>query len=457
MTAVHMLAATKAERLLAETFHSSKAALPGRDAVAKWREEAFAAFCAAGLPHRRIESWHYTDLRALMRESLPLARRPSVAAIDELRQELGKSPASSPRIVLANGFLLPQLCDHLPEGLTLRSLASVLAEGPADIIEMLSPPGLAGTQSVVSLNAALMQDGVVIEVAPKAAVAEPIHLIYATLPGAPVARFTRSALRIGAGASMHLVERFYAPAGSGRAPEGQVNNALILTIGDGATLTHSTLMDEAASAKIFIDSVLMTLGPRARLTSTVLLCGASLMRRQQFLRFEGAGSQACLNGVSLLADHAHADTTLHIEHSAHHCTSRETFKYILDDEATGVFQGKVRVAPEAQKTDAKMLARAILLSDRAAMNSKPELEIFADDVGCGHGSTSGGLDKDQLFYLRTRGLPLKDAEALLLEAFAAEVIDTIAQEGIRAAFRNELSAYLSARNRASPALARGGD
>jgi Fe-S cluster assembly protein SufD len=201
-----------------------------------------------------------------------------------------------------------------------------------------------------------------------------------------------------------------------------------------------------APGGVRLESAMVRIGARAKFDSFALVAGIGLVRRQMFVRFEGAESETSLSGVSLLSGREHADTTLLVEHVAPGCVSRETFKYILDEEATGVFQGKIHVAPGAQKTDGKMLCKAMLLSDMAAMNNKPELEIFADDVACGHGATCGGLDIDQLFYLQTRGLPFAQAEALLLEAFAGELVDGIGHEGLIKAFRREVSAWLSARH-----------
>jgi Fe-S cluster assembly protein SufD len=161
--------------------------------------------------------------------------------------------------------------------------------------------------------------------------------------------------------------------------------------------------------------------------------------------FDGPDAKAALRGVSLLRGREHADTTLYVEHRATGCEGRETFRYILDEESIGVFQGKIRVAPGAQKTDGKMLCNALLLTDLVAMNSKPELEIFADDVACGHGTTCGGLSGEQIFYLRTRGLSYKEAEALLLEAFGGALVDEIPQQDMVAAFRAEIAAWLAAR------------
>jgi Fe-S cluster assembly protein SufD len=447
-------ARTPAEMSLAEAYKASKARLPGSADVAQWRESSFKAFGASGLPHRRIESWHYTDLRALMRESLPLAGFPSPAIVESLRRQFTGANAPEQRLVLVDGFFVPELSGTLPEGLSVRSLAAVLGEGPPDLIALLSSHDLAAEDPIVSLNAALMQDGVLIEVAPRAVIAEPVHLIHVTVSSEPAAHYSRSALIVGDGASIRVAESHQGGNGIETMPVSHANACLVISLGDGAKISHTAMMTGTSAASIHLESVLARIGAGAKFDSFVLLSGIGLMRRQMFLRLEHPGSNVSINGVSLLGGREHADMTLRLEHAAPSCRSRETFKYILAEEATGVFQGKVRVAPKAQKTDSKMLAKALLLSDMAAMNSKPELEIFADDVICGHGSTSGGLDIDQLFYLRSRGLPFAEAEALLLEAFAADVIDSIGHEGLVSAFRRKVSAWLSNRHRTS-AAARG--
>ncbi|HEY8032879.1 MAG TPA: SufD family Fe-S cluster assembly protein [Methylocella sp.] len=439
-------ARTPAEIFLARAFDASKAGLPGTTDVAKWREASFRAFNASGLPHRRIEAWHYTDLRTLLRDALPLASAPGPATIDVLRKELAAAALPGPRIVLADGFFVPELSGALPEGLKLRSLASVLTEGRSDLIALLASQDLGAQDSIVSLNAALMQDGVVIEVAPRSVIAEPVHLIHVTASPVPAAHFSRSALIIGAGASLRLVESIYTANHARTAPAAQANACLIISLDNGAKLAHTAMVTGPALGGVRLESVMVRIGAKARFDSFALVAGIGLLRRQMFVRFEGAEAESSLSGVSLLQGREHADTTLLVEHIAPGCVSRETFKYILDEEATGVFQGKIHVAQGAQKTDGKMLCKALLLSGMAAMNNKPELEIFADDVVCGHGATCGGLDLDQLFYLRTRGLPFAQAEALLLEAFAGELIDGIGHEGLIKAFRREVSVWLVARH-----------
>jgi Fe-S cluster assembly protein SufD len=446
-------ARTPAEISLARAFDASKAGLPGNIDVAKWREASFQAFNGSGLPHRRIETWHYTDLRALMRDALPLGPAPGAATIDALRKEITAAGAPSRRLVLVDGFFVPELSGDLPEGVTVRSLASALTEGRPDLVALLASHD--AQDPIVLLNAALMQDGVVIEVAPSTVIAEPINLIHFTASPAPAAHFSRSALIIGAGASFRLAESIYAANRAQLIHAGQANVCLIVSLGEGAKLAHTAKVTGAAPGGVRLESIMARIGARAKYDSFALVAGVGLVRRQMFVRLEGAEAETLLGGVALLRGREHADTTLVVEHVARGSVSRETFKYILDEEATGVFQGKIRVAPGAQKADGKMLCKAILLSDMAAMNNKPELEIFADDVACGHGATCGGLDRDQLFYLQTRGLPSPQAEALLLEAFAGELVDGIGHEELIETYRREVSAWLLARHGPTEAPSRG--
>jgi Fe-S cluster assembly protein SufD len=238
-------------------------------------------------------------------------------------------------------------------------------------------------------------------------------------------------------------------------PAGQANSCLIISIGDGATLSHTCAFTSKLPRSFCIESVMARIGAEAKFESFALISGIGFMRRQMFVRFEGAQSEARLSGVSLLGGREHADTTVRVEHAAQACRSRETFRYILDDQATGVFQGRINVAQGAQETDGKMLCKSILLSDMATMNTKPELEIFADDVACGHGATCGGLDADQLFYLQTRGLPFAQAEALMLEGFAEELVDGIKHKVVAAQLRGAIGTGLAGRRNSTAAPARG--
>ncbi len=430
------------EAALAEAFGATKAVLPGNAVVAERRAQAFEAFARAGLPNRRIESWHYTDLRNLMRRALPLAPAPTPQQIAKLAAETAGLP--SPRLVLVDGIYAPELSGPLPAGVKVTSLAAALAQGEPALIESLAVAWAGADDAMVSLNAALMQDGLVIDVAPGAKLEAPLHIVYASVAQEPSARFSRSLVRVGAGASCKFDETSLGQGGR----VGQTNNVLILDIADGAEVAHSLSLTGTEPGSLRLESFMVKLGAKAKFDSFALITGAGLVRRQVYKLFAGVDAKASLRGVCLLRGREHADTTLFVRHAATGCVGRQNFRYILDDEAVGVFQGKIVVDRLAQKTDGRMLAKALLLSDDATMNSRPELEIFADDVACGHGATIGGLDADQLFYLESRGLPAKQAEALLLEAFAAELVDEIGDENLAAAYRAEITAWLAGRVKA---------
>jgi len=431
---------TAAETALAENFATAKGALPGAGAVAALREEAFRRFESDGLPHRRIEEWKYTDLRALMRDAKPLAGVPDAAA-KALARNAGAALASieARRIVFVDGAFVSELSDlaGLETGLTISSLGQALAAGDAQVLAHIGR--VVSTDDVaVALNTAFMGDGAVIRVAAGIALARPIHLVFVNAGPEPAAVFARSLVVIEQGARAMLVESH---EGAG---EYQVNSALELKVGDGAHVDHIKITAEGAGA-LHVASLMAAIGAHARFNEFLFTTGAAVARNQLFVRFAGEGAIAHICGASLLRGRQHADTTLVADHAVGDCTSREVFKSVLDGEARGVFQGKIIVRPHAQKTDAKMATHALLLSETAEADNKPELEIFADDVQCGHGATSGDLDEELLFYLKARGIPAKEAEALLIQAFVGEAVEGIEHAGLRDALMDQVAAWLKQR------------
>jgi len=294
--------------------------------------------------------------------------------------------------------------------------------------------------SALALNTALAGDGVVITVSPDVAVGRPIHLVFVNTGAAAAAMVTRSLVVVGKGARATFIETH---EGQGQA-DYQVNTALQLVIGDEAQVDHVKVTREGKGA-IHIGTLLAHVGARATLNEWTFTTGGAVVRNQLFVLLSGEGTTANLRGLSLLAERQHADTTLTVEHAAPECQSRELFKAVVDDKARAVFQGKITVRQHAQKTDAKMMTRALLLSDDAEADGKPELEIFADDVQCGHGATTGNLDDQLKFYLMARGIPEKQAEALLIQAFAAEVVEAIEHEGVRDALMEAIVGWLGQR------------
>jgi Fe-S cluster assembly protein SufD len=429
---------TAAETALAANFAAAKASLPGADGVAALREEAFRRFEAGGLPSRRIEEWKYTDLRALMREAKPLAPLPDAAA----RRWAAESAAllasiDARRIVFVDGSFVPELSDpsDLEPGLSIRSMASALEAGDTRILTRMGPISPTA-DTAMALNTAFMRDGAVIDVAAGVALARPIHLVFVAARKEASAVFTRSLAMIGKGARAMLVESHEGSS------EQQVNTAMELDVADEAHVDHVKI---TAAGALHVSTMMAAVGAHSRFNEFLFTAGGAVVRNQLFIRFAGAGTIAGIRGASLLNGNQHADTTLLVDHAAEGCTSRETFKSVLDGESRGVFQGKIIVRPGAQKTDAKMATHALLLSDTAESDNKPELEIFADDVQCGHGATSGALDEDLLFYLRARGITQPEAEALLIQAFVGEAVEGIEHAGLRDVLMEQVVKWLNAR------------
>ena len=427
---------TDAEQALSAAYAGARATLPGKGAVAALREDAFRNFETRGLPHRRVEEWKYTDLRALMRTAYPLAPPPDAAAHARVRNAGGiLTGIDRRRLVFVDGAFAPELSDLTEEeGLTIGSLADALAK--ADPLVMAHVGKVFATEDVaVALNTALMGDGAVIRIAAGVTPRRPIHLIFAASNDKPSASFVRSLIVIEAGATATIVESYDGAS-------SQVNSALELIVGDDARVDYVKI---ARPRALQVASLLVSIGARAIFNSFAFAADAELVRNQNFIRFAGEGTKAAIRGVSLLRGRDHVDNTLLIEHVAPHCQSREQFRAVLDGDSRSVFQGKIVVQPHAQKTDAKMLTRALLLSDSAEADNKPELEIFADDVVCGHGATAGALDPGLKFYLMSRGIPEKESEALLIEAFIDETIEEIAHEGIRDALKFAALKWLGVR------------
>jgi Fe-S cluster assembly protein SufD len=420
------LARTDTGRALEAAFATARERLPSAGRAAELRQQALESFERSGLPHRRIEDWKYTDLRVLMREVLPLAEAPDAAALQRAGAAVKAGAIEGARrLVLVDGVFAPQLSDlgALEKGLAIRTLRDAI--GDASLQPQLF--ALDAANPMVALNSALTTDGVVIDVADGAVLSQPLHIVHIAAGATGRSTFTRSLLRLGRNAAVSVVERYLTAEGT---CNYQTHDALVIAIGDNSRLDHVRLIEDAPDA-VNISSAAVTLGAHAHFNTFGLTSGAGVSRYQARVEFAGENSRVETNGVNLLKGKQHADTTLVMDHAVPNCASREIFRAVLDDSAHSVFQGRIIVRPDAQKTDAKMMTRALLLSDDAEADNKPELEIFADDVTCGHGATSGALDESLLFYLRARGLPEKEAQSLLIQAFVGEAIESIASDTLR--------------------------
>jgi Fe-S cluster assembly protein SufD len=405
---------TEAEATLARQFAA-------RDADTA-RAAAFAEFAQRGLPNRRDEAWHYTDLRAALTKAAPLSAAPDAARLAAAKTALAALPRfGAIRLVLVDGRYVAELSDPAEDN-GLTAVESADAPPPVD--------------AVSALNAAFVDRTLRIGFLPgnNPGLLEILHL------DGPGAIYSRIELTVPEMAKLAVFERF-----EGGTSETQRNAATFVDLDEQARCEWTTLVADAAA--LHLEAPTAKLGAQASFSNFGFVAGPQLARRQIDVAHERPGAKIALAGLSLLDGSRHADTTLTVRHAAPNGQSREFYRHIVADDATGVYQGKVVVAQHAQKTDGGMKSQALLLSPTAQMNNKPELEIFADDVVCGHGATVGALDPNQIFYLETRGIPKPQAEAMLLEAFGVEAIERIEDAGVAEALREKLAAWLKGRGR----------
>ena len=332
------LAKTETGRALGDIFAVARDRLPGAAKVADARRQAFDSYERAGLPHRRIEDWKYTDLRVLMREILPPAAAPDEAALNRAAAALKlHAIAGVRRLVLVDGMFAPKLSEtaSLEKGLGIRTLREVLEAGDARLQAQLFAPDNA--DAMVALNSAMMTDGVVIDVADGAVLTQALHIVHIASGAAPSAMFTRSLLRIGKAAGATLVESYIAADG---AKAYQVHDSLVVSIGDGARLDHVRLIKDGREA-FNICSSQVTLGARAHFNTFGMTSGSGVSRYQAVIAFTGEGSKVETNGVNLLNGRQHADSTLFLDHAVPNCGSREIFRAVVDDRGHSVFQGRL--------------------------------------------------------------------------------------------------------------------
>jgi Fe-S cluster assembly protein SufD len=432
---------TAAEQALAASIEAAQGKLPGASEVKKLREAAGRAFVESGLPHRRVEEWKYTDLRALMREAPPLAPPPDKKAIEQAKKHDPFPGVEARRLVLVNGAFVPELSDlaGLERGLTIVPLARALAESH-ELVTRIGELQPDTYDAALALNTAFLNDGVLIEIADGAKLARPIYIVHVQAGRDPSSSYARLLIVAGKSSEATIVESFVGP----EAVAYQTNSAVELHVGDNASFDFIRLQTEGGTA-LHLSTLLAKVGSDAKFALHPVAEGAAVSRFSVTLRFAGKNIDARFAGSTMLRKRQHADTTLVIDHMMPHGNSRELMKSALDDESRGVFQGRINVHHGAQKTDAKMATHALMLSDTAESDNKPELEIFADDVQCGHGATSGAIDEDLLFYFLARGIPRKEGEALLIQSFVAEPLELIAHRGLREAMLARAADWLKAR------------
>ena len=396
---------TPAEAAIIDAFGERLSLLPGDGAVMVKRDNAIEQI-KAGLPTRRVESWHYTDLRRLL-TSVPAfdasAAGKAIAPLLEGSTVLSIINGVSAATPDIDGVLSQRLGDKLVDG----SYAPALVTYGSD-------------DAVGALNTAFVADGYFVDIEDGAQVEKPIELQNIQAGGQVHVRLP---VRVGAGAKATIVER---QTGEGA---GLVSSVSQLLLGDDAEVLWLIVQDQPETAT-HLAQFKAELGKNSKLTLFVMNAGGKLVRQEVIVKAAGEGADFKLRGVNLLSGDTHVDVTMVLDHTVPHTSSTEVVRNVVTGRAKGVFQGRINVHQVAQKTDARMACNTLLLSDDGEFSTKPELEIFADDVACGHGATVTEIDRNHLFYLMARGIDEKTARGLLVRAFLAEVIEELEDETV---------------------------
>jgi Fe-S cluster assembly protein SufD len=401
-------------------------------------ERARQAAQALELPSTRDEEWRYTDVSVLARQSFaPPPADPVPVAAGEIAGLL-VDEARGARLVFVNGAWSAALSDTgaVPGGVLVANLGTALVARPAEIDAHLARHAAFGADLFSAVNTTLLRDAAVVVVPPGVSVAPPIHLLFLTTrQPAPIATQPRVLLVAGAGSECTLIED-YASLGD---PVQFTNSVVEMSVGAGAGVRHVRVQRESAHG-YHVGNCAVTQARASRYRSVSLAFGARLSRLGLGVVQSEPDSHSELAGLALIAGRQHADTHSTLDHAAAHGTSRQLHKCIVDGGAHAVFNGRIVIRAGAQRIDSAQHSRSLLLSPKALVNVKPQLEIHADDVKAAHGATVGQLDAEELFYLRSRGLPEALARSLLSHAFAAEVLERIPVPSLVARYERELLA-----------------
>jgi Fe-S cluster assembly protein SufD len=423
-------------------FQARGGQLPGQPLpwLRRTREDALERFAHLGFPTVRDEEWKYTRVTPIAEHPFIPAAQACIGLDEDDIAPLLIAGTTSHRLAFVNGHFTPSLSrpGKLPDGVTLSSLAAAVERQPDRLEPYLGRVSDPAASGFCALNTAFLTDGAFLHIPDAIVIAEPIELLFLTTRQAEaVFSQPRNLLVVGAGAQATVIEN-YASLGDSR----HFTNAITeMVAGNGALLEHVRLQGESDEA-YHVATMQVRQGRDSRFTSHALGLGGRLTRTDINTVLDGEGAECALNGLYVATGRRHVDFHTRIDHARRRCTSRELYKGILDGRARGVFNGKIHVHPDAHGTDAQQANRNLLLSPRAEVDTKPQLEIYADDVQCSHGATVGQLDDDAVFYLRSRGMDAATARHLLTFAFAAEVVARLGNADLRRSVEERLAARL---------------
>jgi Fe-S cluster assembly protein SufD len=394
------------------------------------REAAFSRFCAVGFPTSHDEDWRFTNVAALARTPFRLARKGAIPfTVSDLVQ--WRMEGAIARLVFLDGHFAPELSTWgaLSQRITVNSLRKEIANHPEAVAAHLGRYLDIERDPFCALNTAFAEDGAYVNVSRGTAVKQPIHLLFiSTSAGAPAMTHPRNLIVVDDEGEASIVEDYVSFGGD--ATPAFSNAVTELVAGGNATVAHTMIEREHPQTYNF-STLRIEQARSANIASHSLLLGGGLVRNNVHPVLAGEGGECLINGLFIGSSRQHLDNYMLVEHRSPHCASRQFYNGILEDRAHGVFHGRIIVHKNAQKTDAKQTNRNLLLSDDAQIDTKPQLEIYADDVKCTHGATIGQIAEDASFYLRSRGIDEGEARRLLLQAFAGECLDRMKADALR--------------------------
>jgi Fe-S cluster assembly protein SufD len=417
-----------------------------RSPLHRLRETAIGRFAELGFPSSNDEEWRFTNIAPLTRVSFHRAATSTPANLtSSLLDQLTYGPWDCHRLVLINGAFAPEFSDvSQSPGLVLTGLRQALEQDPRILELYLAKYADFEDHAFVALNTAFLHDGAFIHILKDTVVEKPIHLICVSVPGGePCMAHPRALIVAGVNSHVAIVES-YLSLESGAAFTNAVTEVIL---SENANVDHYKICREN-SESFHIATMQVQHDRSSRFSSHSVTTGGAIVRNNVNAVLDAEGCECTLNGLYMATDKQLVDNHTRIDHAKPHCTSHELYKGILDGQARGVFNGKIYVHQDAQKTDAKQTNKTLLLSEDAVINTKPELEIFADDVKCTHGAAVGQLDEEAIFYLQSRGIDRQDARSLLTFAFANDIIGRIKVEPVRAHLEEFLLADRSPRGQA---------
>ena len=435
-------------KLYASEFLSMEADLISSqpDSLRRLRREAMDRFNELGFPTVQMEDWKNTNVGFLTRKAFHRStEQPDGLDLNMLEAYLVKDVT---RVVFLNGRFSSQLSsfEDIPATVEIKSLSDAIHQSPERVTPYIAQFADYHHHAFVALNTAFMDDGVVIHIPDNAIVDRPIHVLYVFAPTRSEAvYYPRNLIYAGPNSQASIIEHYVGLSG-----EDYFTNQVTEIVARPNTSIHHTKLQQEALSAYHISTTQIHQHPNSAVSTTSVSIGSHLARNNTNVVLDGEGCSCTMNGLVLAQGNQHVDNHTSIQHLKPHSTSRELYKGIHSDRSHGVFHGRILVQKDAQKTNAKQTNKNLLLSNKALVNSNPQLEIYADDVRCTHGSTTGQVDQEAIFYLRSRGLDEKTAKRVLITGFAGEIIDGIQNKSVQTYLNGLLSKWLAEVNAEAP-------